>query len=682
VGGSATACQGDGCGTIFNLSATPAIPPAVQLTLSSTTSPLGISVRLSWSVLNAFSNTAQQCYAFVQGGAPGAGNWTGLQPGLLANGIYSGGQVLTPTAPGTYTYALTCGGYESGFATLTVPPLAITTPGLPTGVVGTMYTAGLVANNGLAPYNWTITSGALPPPLSLDPNTGIISGIPSQASASTFTVQVLDSEGTPAVATAQYSLTVGVGALTLSTANLTFTSTVGATSAPQSVTLTNLGGAGLAINSISTLPGFGETNNCGGGLGPGGSCTIAVTFTPTTNGSATGSLTIVDSASGSPQIVALSGTQVSLEFVPIAPCRILDTREPAGPFGGPAIGGGQMRSFPILQSACGLPSIAAAYALNVTVVPSGPLGYLTVWPAGGPQPLVSLLNSLDGRVKANAAIVPAGDSGAVSIYAEAQTPTNVIIDISGYFVSANASSLQFFPLTPCRIADTRGTPEPLGGPSLSGGQGRSFPVQASDCQIPPSAQAYSLNITAVPSGPLGYLTIWPAGEAQPTVSTLNAETGTDTANAAIVPAGSGGQVSVFVTDDADLVLDVNGYFALPSNGGNSLYTTVPCRVLDTRELPVTPFPGTYNLNVPSSGCTLLSTASAYVLNATVVPSGALGYLSLWPSGATQPVVSTLNATDGSITSNMAIVPATDGAIDAYAPDGTQLILDVASYFAP
>ena len=56
----------------------------------------------------------------------------------------------------------------------------------------------------------------------------------------------------------------------------------------------------------------------------------------------------------------------------------------------------------------GIPSAAVAYSLNVTVVPAGPLGYLTVWPAGQSQPTVSTLNSLDGRVKANAAIVAGG----------------------------------------------------------------------------------------------------------------------------------------------------------------------------------------------------------------------------------------------------------------------------------
>jgi len=64
--------------------------------------------------------------------------------------------------------------------------------------------------------------------------------------------------------------------------------------------------------------------------------------------------------------------------------------------------------------------------------------------------------------------------------------------------------------------------------------------------------------------------------------------------------------------------------------------------------------------------------------------GSLGYLTLWPDGGSQPNVSTLNAYDGAITSNMAIVPAGSvGKIDAFAGYGlTDLILDISSYFAP
>ncbi|HZM09191.1 MAG TPA: hypothetical protein VFC15_03150, partial [Candidatus Limnocylindrales bacterium] len=62
--------------------------------------------------------------------------------------------------------------------------------------------------------------------------------------------------------------------------------------------------------------------------------------------------------------------------------------------------------------------------------------------------------------------------------------------------------------------------------------------------------------------------------------------------------------------------------------------------------------------------------------------GALSYLTLWPDGTGQPLVSTLNAQDGSISSNMAIVPSTNGKVDAFASGITQLILDISAYFAP
>jgi hypothetical protein len=121
-------------------------------------------------------------------------------------------------------------------------------------------------------------------------------------------------------------------------------------------------------------------------------------------------------------------------------------------------------------------------------------------------------------------IVPAGTNGAVNVYAT--DATNVILDINGYFVSAAVSgSLAFYPLTPCRIADTRNAAGPLGGPSLVGGQVRSFPL-LSACSIPSTAQAYSLNFTAIPHTTLGFLSVWPAGQPQPLVSTLNALTGT------------------------------------------------------------------------------------------------------------------------------------------------------------
>jgi hypothetical protein len=75
--------------------------------------------------------------------------------------------------------------------------------------------------------------------------------------------------------------------------------------------------------------------------------------------------------------------QTSYDFVPLAPCRIADTRNATGAFGGPLLTAGSTRSFAIPSSPCGIPSTAGAYSLNVTAVPSGPLGYISVWELPG-----------------------------------------------------------------------------------------------------------------------------------------------------------------------------------------------------------------------------------------------------------------------------------------------------------
>ena len=373
-----------------------------------------------------------------------------------------------------------------------------------------------------------------------------------------------------------------------------------------------------------------------------------------------------------------------LQFVPLpSPCRAVDTRPGNG--GGGPIQGGTFQSFPISSAGtCGALPSAAAYSMNVSVVPNGPLGYLTVWPAGQPRPLASTLNSLDGRIKANAAIIPAGASGEISVYAT--NTTNVIVDVNGYFAPVSGSTLAFYPLTPCRVADTRMSnfPQGLGPPFLPGGQERAFPIlNATSCNIPSSAAAYSLNFSVVPHGSLFYMTVWPTGENRPTVSTLNDIPGQIIANAAIVTAGATGKVSVYPTNDTDLIIDINGYFAAAGSGGLSLYGVQPCRVIDTRNAGGA-FSGTLSppVDVVDTGCAASSLAQAYVFNASVVPQGGLGYLTLWPDGANRPVVSTLNALDGSISSNMAIVPTNNGKVDAYASGITQLILDISSYFAP
>ncbi len=102
--------------------------------------------------------------------------------------------------------------------------------------------------------------------------------------------------------------------------------------------------------------------------------------------------------------------QTALQFVAMTPCRLLDTRM------GQPLQGGQPLTIPV-QGHCNIPDTAQAYSFNVTVAPRGLLNYLTLWPDGQQQPVVSTMNSYDGRIKAVAAIIPAGLDGAIDAFA-------------------------------------------------------------------------------------------------------------------------------------------------------------------------------------------------------------------------------------------------------------------------
>jgi hypothetical protein len=115
--------------------------------------------------------------------------------------------------------------------------------------------------------------------------------------------------GSPQVALLKGTGVTSVVGLTPST--VTFSGQfVGTTSAPQDLTLVNSGSSTLNITSITVTAGsgFGETNNCGTSVAAGSSCAISVTFSPTASGTASGTLSVTDNATGSPQIVALTGT--------------------------------------------------------------------------------------------------------------------------------------------------------------------------------------------------------------------------------------------------------------------------------------------------------------------------------------------------------------------------------------
>jgi endosialidase-like protein len=119
------------------------------------------------------------------------------------------------------------------------------------------------------------------------------------------------------------------------------------------------------------------------------------------------------------------------DFVGLTPCRLVDTRGNgfSDPFGPPALAAGVPRDFP-LQGQCSIPATATAVSLNVTATNTLGPGFLTLYPQGGAQPLVSTLNYVAGETVANAALVPLGPGG-VTVVAGV-SGTDLILDVNGY----------------------------------------------------------------------------------------------------------------------------------------------------------------------------------------------------------------------------------------------------------
>jgi hypothetical protein len=123
-----------------------------------------------------------------------------------------------------------------------------------------------------------------------------------------------------------------------------------------------------------------------------------------------------------------------VDFYALTPCRLIDTREPDGPSGGPALPAMASRAF-VVAGRCGIPPTAKALSINVTTTAPTRPGRLKLYPGGTPAPdASSVLSYAAGQTQANNAIVSLGTSGDLAVRCEQASGTaHVIVDVSGYF---------------------------------------------------------------------------------------------------------------------------------------------------------------------------------------------------------------------------------------------------------
>jgi hypothetical protein len=293
------------------------------------------------------------------------------------------------------------------------------------------------------------------------------------------------------------------------------------------------------------------------------------------------------SSAGSLSITAQMQTQIVFDvtgyfsasvgatWTPLGPTRILDTRIAGS---GGAFRSQAPRSIQI-AGVNGVPPNAVAVTANLTAANETTGGYLAVTRDPTAAPSTSTLNFPTGDIRANNLTTPLAADGTVSVVfvgAAAGATTDVILDLTGYFINDDTGA-RYFPIAPTRAADSR-IGFGLNGP-ISSREPVTLQIGGAMIPMPADAQAITGNVAIISEKYPGHVSIVPSAVIAGT-STLNVPPNDIRANGFVV-ALNGGTIglSFVAAGKADFVVDVTGYFAggsfappvVPAFSGMSLY---------------------------------------------------------------------------------------------------------------
>ena len=245
-------------------------------------------------------------------------------------------------------------------------------------------------------------------------------------------------------------------------------------------------------------------------------------------------------------------------FTPLAPSRLIDTRNPAN-LTTNAYTKTTTNNISVVKSVVGgklgVPGAVKAAALIVTGVsaPGDSAGFATAYPGGTVQPPTSNLNTNgNGDARPNLVIVPLGADGSISI--TLQSISDVVVDVAGYFLDTTSAAGLYHVVAPSRQVDTR---VPVGFGSLPiNGTGALSPKSP----VPAGAAAVSQNLTMTRTLGAGFVTAYPSDQPLPLASNANASgPNQDHASLSFTKLGAGG-VTYYSSGGTDLAVDITGYF--------------------------------------------------------------------------------------------------------------------------
>ena len=371
-------------------------------------------------------------------------------------------------------------------------------------------------------------------------------------------------------------------------------------------------------------------------------------------------------------------------FVPVAPTRLLDSRDGTGGKTG-TFGPGEAYALQVtgrtLNDGSTVPAVTSA-VLNVTVTGNSAPSYVQVYPTPvTPAPATSSLNTTAARqTRPNQVTVAVGSDGQVVVRNSAGT-AHLLVDITGYYVSGTSGSL-FGAVTPKRLLDTRNGRGPVGPAGV-------VDLQVTGGAVPADATAVTLNLTGTSATRPTNVVVFPTPSgsgAAPNASTLNLVPGETAPNLVTVKVGDGGRVRLQnANGSVQLIADITGFYG--GTGATGVYQAVsPTRFLDTRAglgaAPILTSAGGGVDVLASSYRGLPAAVDSVVLNLTGTGATRDTNVRAYPSGAAQPEVSNLNLARGDTRANAVLAaPGSNGRVRLVNAVGdTHLVADLSGYF--
>ncbi len=577
---------------------------------------------------------------------------TGIPAGLT---LTSFGRVSgTPTQGGSFNVEVTatdangCTGTKSYTLIVDVcSPITVNPATLPNPTVGQAYNQMLTATGGTGPSTFRVVLGNIKLGLTLSLN-GLISGTPTQAGTSSFTIEATDANG--CIGTRVYTVTVNCPTVTVNPLTLPN----GIVGAAYNQTFTQTGGSGTPTWSLSA-----------------GSAPPGLTLSPTT-GLLSGTPTGFGSFNFTVQVTDGNGCTGTRNYTLTITC-------PSGL---------------ITVNPASIPNGFVGTAYNQTFTATGGTGPYSFTRVNGTLP-PGLALATSGAITGTPTT-----AGTFNFTVQA-TDANGCQGERGYTVVIGGSGLQFYPLpTTVRALETRpgfnGCTAP-GAPILAN-TSLTLAMRTGCTGIPADATAVTGNITVVPQYSAGgYLTLFPSNAAQPVVANSNFKPNEVTNNVFTVGLGpADGAFKIFASATTDVIVDVTGYFAPPSPTGLYFHPlNEPVRLVETRTLPGltgcikpgAPFPAGATLvqgrSPVAAPCNVIpDTAQVLVGNATTIFPSAGGFLTIYSSDAIRPLAANSNFAGGDVINGpFAVKLGADGKFNVFTPAATELVIDILGYYS-